>query len=51
MNMSEAAAFLGVDAPIAKRDRKSGARKRKQIEMDAEISTVLPFEDSLSFDH
>ena len=51
MNMSEAAAFLGVDAPIAKRDRKSGAKKRKQIEIDAGLSTMLPFEDSRSFDH
>lgn len=35
MSMSEAAAYFGVAAPIAKRDRKSGARKRKQHEIEA----------------
>lgn len=35
MGMSEAAAHFGVAAPIAKRDRKSGARKRKQHEIEA----------------
>lgn len=35
MGMSEAAAYFGVVAPIGKRDRKSGARKRKQHEIEA----------------
>jgi DNA (cytosine-5)-methyltransferase 1 len=35
MGMGEAAAYFGVAAPIAKRDRKSGARKRKQHEIEA----------------
>ena len=35
MGMGEAAAHFGVPAPIAKRDRKSGARKRKQHEIEA----------------
>jgi DNA (cytosine-5)-methyltransferase 1 len=35
MGMNEAAAHFGVPAPIAKRDRKSGARKRKQHEIEA----------------
>jgi DNA (cytosine-5)-methyltransferase 1 len=35
MGMSEASAHFRVAAPIAKRDRKSGARKRKQHEIEA----------------
>lgn len=35
MGMSEAAAHFHVDAPIGKRDRKSGAKKRKQHEIEA----------------
>ncbi|MGR0188369.1 DNA cytosine methyltransferase [Azospirillum aestuarii] len=35
MSMSEAAAFFGVPVPIGKRDRKSGAKKRKQHEIEA----------------
>lgn len=35
MGMSQAAAHFGVEAPIAKRDRKSGAKKRKQHEIEA----------------
>ncbi len=35
MEMSHAAAFWGVDSPIQKRDRKSGAKKRSQIETEA----------------
>ena len=35
MGMNEAAAHFGVPAPIAKRNRKSGARKRKQHEIEA----------------
>ncbi len=35
MEMTEAANFWGIDVPIAKRDRKSGAKKRKQEEIEA----------------
>jgi len=34
MTVSEAATHFGVDAPAGKRDRKSGARKRKQIDIE-----------------
>ncbi len=35
LNITEAAAYWGVDVPIGRRDRKSGARKRKQHEVEA----------------
>src|SRR5262249_17420835 len=35
LGMSEAAAHFGVVRPIGRRDRKSGARKRKQVEIEA----------------
>jgi DNA (cytosine-5)-methyltransferase 1 len=35
MEMSEASEFWGVDCPIQKRDRKSGAKKRSQAETEA----------------
>ena len=38
MGMTEASAHWGVDAPIAKRDRKSGARKRKQQDIGRELA-------------
>lgn len=34
MDMSAAADYWGVAVPIARRDRKSGARKRKQEEIE-----------------
>lgn len=34
MDMSQASAYWGVETPIQKRDRKSGARKRSQIETE-----------------
>lgn len=34
MGMSEAAEYFGITVPIAQRDRKSGARKRKQYEIE-----------------
>ena len=34
MDMTEAAAHWGVVVPIAKRDRKSGAKKRKQEDIE-----------------
>lgn len=41
MDMSRAAAYWGIEAPIGKRDRKSGARKRKQAEIEAERQAEL----------
>lgn len=40
MDMSRASAYWGVETPIGKRDRKSGARKRKQDEIEAERQAV-----------
>ncbi len=40
MDMSLASAYWGVETPIGKRDRKSGARKRKQDEIEAERQAV-----------
>lgn len=34
MDMSQAAKFFGVESPIGRRDRKSGAKKRKQHEIE-----------------
>lgn len=39
MDLSQAAAFWGVENPIGRRDRKSGAKKRKQHEIE-ELRTV-----------
>jgi len=36
MEMSEAASFWGIPTPIQKRDRKSGARKRTQLQTEAD---------------
>jgi DNA (cytosine-5)-methyltransferase 1 len=35
MDMSKSATFWGIDVPIGRRDRKSGARKRKQEQIEA----------------
>jgi len=35
MDMSQAAEYWGIDVPIGRRDRKSGAKKRKQHEIEA----------------
>jgi DNA (cytosine-5)-methyltransferase 1 len=35
MDMSQAAEHFGVSAPNGRRDRKSGAKKRKQHEIEA----------------
>lgn len=40
LDMSEASEFFGVPVPIRKRDRKSGARKRKQQEIETEENTA-----------
>lgn len=39
LDMSEASDYFGIPVPIGKRDRKSGARKRKQHEIEAERVT------------
>ena len=36
MSLSQASKFWGVPNPIGRRDRKSGARKRKQVDIEAE---------------
>jgi DNA (cytosine-5)-methyltransferase 1 len=38
LDMSAAAAHWNIDNPIARRDRKSGARKRKQAEIEAALT-------------
>jgi DNA (cytosine-5)-methyltransferase 1 len=38
MNMSEASEYWGVVKPITRRDRKSGAKKRRQHEIEAALS-------------
>ena len=49
MDMSEASAYFGVEVPIGKRDRKSGAKKRKQLEIEAESLTVaIPFDETIA---
>ena len=40
MGMTEASAHWGVAVPIAKRNRKSGARKRKQQDIERELDRV-----------
>jgi DNA (cytosine-5)-methyltransferase 1 len=41
LNMSGAAAYFDVAVPIGKRDRKSGAKKRKQREIEAEFAASM----------
>lgn len=36
LEMSQAAAYFGIVAPDSRRDRKSGAKKRKQVDIEAE---------------
>lgn len=40
MDMTEASAFWNVDVPIGRRDKKSGAKKRKQHEIELAMLTV-----------
>ena len=47
MGMSEAASYFNVPIAIGKRDRKSGSKKRKQEEIEAELTLVLLFDGSL----
>ena len=42
MDMTEAAAHFGVDVPIGRRDRKSGATKRKQRDIERELARADP---------
>ncbi len=37
MDMSSASKYWGIKSPIAKRDRKSGSTKRKQVEIETEM--------------
>ena len=47
MGMSEAAKYFDVPIAIGKRDRKSGTKKRKQHEIEAELERVFQFEESM----
>jgi DNA (cytosine-5)-methyltransferase 1 len=46
MNLSKAASYYGVVTPPSRRDRKSGAVKRKQHEIEAIRLTTLELEDA-----
>ena len=41
MGLSEASHYWGIDRPIGRRDRKSGAKKRKQIDIERARLSVL----------
>jgi DNA (cytosine-5)-methyltransferase 1 len=41
MDMTEASRFWGIPVPIGRRDRKSGARKRSQSEIEAQLQRRL----------
>lgn len=43
MTMSEASRYWGVPVPIGRRDRKSGSRKRKQAEIEADYQKTLSY--------
>jgi len=43
MDMSEAARFFGIAVPIGNRDRKSGSRKRKQADIEAQHQKDLKY--------
>ncbi len=43
VGMSEAADYFDVPITIGKRDRKSGSKKRKQHEVEADLGLALPF--------
>lgn len=43
MDMSEASRFWGIDAPIGRRDRKSGVKKRKQIDIEAALLKQIAY--------
>lgn len=48
MDMSQAAAYFAVPVLIGKRDRKSGSKKRKQQEIEANLCMDLPFDEALA---
>jgi len=48
MDMSQAADHFGVSVPIARRDRKSGAKKRRQHEVEADLAPTLSFLDTIA---
>jgi DNA (cytosine-5)-methyltransferase 1 len=41
MKMTEAASYWGIEVPIAKRDRKTGNKKRKQEEIELLTATAI----------
>jgi len=43
LNMAEASRFWGVSVPIGRRNRKSGNRKRKQVEIEATRGKALSY--------
>ena len=47
MGMSEAARYFDVPVVIGKRDRKSGAKKRKQHEIEAALMLELSFDEAV----
>jgi DNA (cytosine-5)-methyltransferase 1 len=47
LDMSEAAAYFDVPVPIGRRDRKSGSKKRKQQEVEADLALTLPFDEPM----
>jgi DNA (cytosine-5)-methyltransferase 1 len=46
MNLSQAAHYFGIDTPLSRRDRKSGAVKRSQHEIEAIRLNALELEDA-----
>jgi DNA (cytosine-5)-methyltransferase 1 len=50
MDMSSAADYFGIPVPIARRNLKSGAKKRRQQETEAGRSIDLPFLDGIGWD-
>ena len=46
MNLSQAADYYGIVAPPSKRDRKSGATKRKQFDIEASRIANLELENA-----
>ena len=46
MNLSQASAYFGIECPPSRRDKKSGAKKRKQHEIEAIRLSALEFEDA-----
>ncbi len=47
LGMSDAADYFGVPVVIGKRDRKSGSKKRKQHEIEAELTLEFPFDGQI----